>query len=109
MDKFLTLLGLARRAGKLALGEAPVGEAIKKGEAQAVFLASDGAENTRRKLENRLGDRPFYSVPCNKAELGRALGRETCAVAAVTDRGLADSLLRVLAENTQRHDGGVTI
>lgn len=112
MDSFLTLLGLALRAGKLAVGEEPVRLALQEGRARAVFLARDASERTRRKLEPKLGEVPLYAVPAAKAELGSALGRESCALCAVTDRGFADGLAGRLQDaetaNTN-HDGGVTL
>lgn len=111
MDSFLTLLGLARRAGKLAVGEEPVREALQSGQAKTVFLAADAAEHTRRKLEPRLGSVPLRPIPALKSELGRALGRESCAVCAVTDAGFSKSLNDRLdqAPTHTNHDGGVVI
>lgn len=109
MDSFLTLLGLARRAGRLDIGETPVYEAIGRGRCRGVFLAGDAAKNTRDRLDNRRGDVPLYPVPFSKAELGRALGRESCAIAATGDAGFLAGLLRALEEKTHHHDGGVTI
>ena len=110
MDSFLTLLGLARRAGKLAVGEEPVRLALQEGSARTVFLAADASDHTRRKLEPKLGEVPLQPIPASMAELGRALGRESCAVCAVTDKGFAESLAqRIGRQPNTNHDGGVTI
>lgn len=111
MDSFLTLLGLARRAGKLAIGEEPVRQALASGTAKTVFLAADAADHTRRKMEPRLGNVPLQRVPALKAELGQALGRESCAVCAVTESGFAKSLADRLASEpvNTNHDGGAVI
>ena len=110
MDRFLTLLGLALRAGKLAVGEEPVRLALQEGKARTVFLAQDASDHTRRKLEPKLGEVPLTPIPATKAELGRALGRESCAICAVTDKGFAQSLSQRLEERpSANHDGGVTI
>lgn len=109
MDSFLTLLGLARRAGKLAIGEEPVREALADGSAKTVFLAADTADHTRRKVEPRLGGVPLRRLPAEKSQLGRALGRESCAVCAVTDAGFAKSLADRLEPVNTNHDGGVVI
>ena len=65
-----------------------------------LLLASDAAEGTRRRCEHfaRAGDCLWLRLPFTKEELGRALGRTSVAIAAVTDVGLADALLRRLAE-----------
>ncbi len=109
MDSFLTHLGLCLRAGKLAVGEEPVREALASGRARVVFLAQDASEHTRRKLEPKLGDVPVH-IAATKAALGSALGRESCALCAVTDKGFAQSLLQRLDALTNTNpDGGATI
>ncbi len=110
MDSFLTLLGLALRAGKVAVGEEPVRLALQERAARVVFLAGDASERTRRKVEPKLGAVPLREIAPSKTALGRALGRESCALCAVTDQGFAQGLLRRLEETGHtNHDGGVTI
>lgn len=110
MDRFLGLLGLALRAGKLAVGEEPVYAALRAGEAGVVFVARDAAEHTLRKLRAKLAGAAEVSTPYSKEELGRALGRKSCALAAPTDKKLARTLTeRLSPDETQRQDGGVTI
>ena len=98
-DSTLNTLGLALRARHLAVGEEPVAEVCRAHRARLVVLASDGADNTARKARRLAGESgaPAVTLPCTKAELGFALGRASCAVAAVTDAGFAASLLRRLA------------
>ena len=38
------------------------------------------------------------ALPCTKEELGAALGRNSCAVAALTDKGLAAAVAADLAQ-----------
>ena len=110
MDSFLTHLGLAFRAAKLAVGEEPVREVLADGRARVVFMACDASDHTRRKLEPKLGDVPLEAVNASKAEMGRALGRESCAICAVTDKGFAQGLVQRLKERANTNpDGGVTI
>lgn len=98
-DKALSLLGLALRGNNLAVGEAPAEDACKTGRAKLVLTAADAAGNTedraRRWAEH--GGVPWARAPWGKAELGFALGRSVCAVAAVTDRGLAAALAEKLS------------
>ena len=102
MDRhnILSLLGLAMRGGRLAVGEEPVEAAARARDARVLLLAADAAEGTRRRCEHFAahGDCLWLRVPFTKEELGRALGRTSVALAAVTDVGLADALLRRLAE-----------
>jgi len=104
-DSALSLLGLALRGNNLAVGEAPVEEACKARRAHLMLSAADAAQNSvdraRRWAEN--GGIPWARVPWDKQTLGGALGRGSCAMAALTDRGLAG----VLAEKLVRADVGL--
>lgn len=93
---FLSLLGLAKRARRVAPGESAVYDAIAEHKAKAVFLASDAAENSANKLENRLsgGKAQLMTTPFTKDALGDALGLSSCAMAAVLDAGFAYELAR---------------
>ena len=106
-DPILNTLGLARRGGSLAIGEEPVEEACKSRKANVVFLAADAAENTARRTERLAGENnvPLVILPREKSELGFALGRSTCAMVAVTEAGLAASVLRRLAQSDPERYG----
>lgn len=96
----LGLLGLARKAGKLEIGEEPVGAACSRKAAALVLLAADAAENTQRRVRRWCGEAnvPCISLPVGKEELGARLGRSSCAAAALTDHGFASALRKKLAE-----------
>ena len=99
-DNILSLLGLALRGGRLVMGEEPVEGVARARDARVLLLASDAADNTRRRIEH-FGDEGqcmWLRVPFAKEELGRALGRTSVAVAAITDIGLAAAVARRLAE-----------
>lgn len=99
MNDVLSLMGLAKKAGKLELGEEPVGAACRSRKARVVLLASDAAANTVRRAAHfgQAGQVPFLTIPFTKAEIGRMSGRSTCAMSAVTDAGLAAALVSKLA------------
>ena len=98
-DSALSLLGLALRGNNLAVGEEPVSEACKTGRAQLVLTAADAAPNSAERAQRwaQAGAVPWIPVPWTKEELGGALGRSVCAMAALTDRGLAAALASRLA------------
>ena len=99
MEQILSTLGLALRAGSVAVGEEPVGALCRANRARLVLLASDAGGHTVRRAKSFVygTNQPILQLPCTKAELGFALGRASCAVAAVTDAGFAALLLRKLA------------
>lgn len=109
MDRFLTLLGLALRAKKVEVGEVPVHTALTKGTAKMVYLASDAAENTTDKVHRHLGQTPCRTLPVEKSRLGYALGRKSCALAAVTDPGFVRRLEELVPQEAKHQDGGAVL
>ena len=97
-DSALSLLGLALRGNNLAVGEEPVREACKARRACLVMSAADAADNSADRARRWAEESgvPWVRLPWGKEALGNALGRNTCAVAALTDRGLAAALAEKL-------------
>ena len=104
-DAVLSVLGLARRGGNLAMGEEPAAEACRTGRARVVLLAADAADNTVRRARRLAGEKvPLVQLPQDKSQVGFVLGRASCAVLAVTDPGLAALALAKLAgEDEERY------
>ena len=104
MDKLLNLIGLAKKAGKLEVGEEPVGAAARSKHARLILIASDAADNTRRRALHfgEAGECICLEIPPTKEDLGRALGRTSCALLALTDIGFAKHG-RTRAEREKAH------
>ena len=100
MHPVLSLLGLALRGGNLAVGEEPVEAVARARDARLLILASDAADNTRRRITHfaDAGQCIWVRIPFTKAELGQAMGRTSVAMVAVTDVGLAAAVAHKLAE-----------
>ena len=98
-DPILHLLGLAKKAGRLEVGEEPVGALCRARQAKLVLLAADAAPNTCRRAAHfgQAGNVLWLALPFSKAELGLALGRSSCAMVALADSGFAASILEKLA------------
>ncbi len=98
-DRVLSLLGLASRAGKIAAGGFSAEEAVKSRKARLVLIAEDTQSNTVKKFTDKC---TFYKVPLRfygtKESLGHAVGRESRACIAVTDRGFAESILKIMPD-----------
>lgn len=107
MDKLLNLIGLAKKAGKLEVGEEPVGAAARSKHARLILIASDAADNTRRRALHfgEAGECICLEIPPTKEDLGRALGRTSCALLALTDIGFAEAVAKKLAESDEAHYG----
>lgn len=99
-QNILSLLGLCLRGNHLAVGEEPVEAVARAKDARVLLLASDAADNTMRRVRRfaEVGQCLWLRVPFTKAELGRSCGRSAAAVLAVTDIGLANTVVHRLAE-----------
>lgn len=93
------MLGLARRAGKIAGGALAAEKAVRSGKAYLVVLAEDASANTIKKFTNMAA---WNNVPLQsfltKAELGRRIGKEERSVLAVTDGNFAEVIMKHLSE-----------
>ena len=104
-DPILHLLGLAKKAGKLEIGEEPVGAVCRSRHARLLLLAKDAAPNTCRRAAHfgEAGNVLWLQLPHTKDELGFLLGRKSCAMVAVTDFGIAGAIGEKLALLDQRY------
>ncbi len=93
------MLGLAKKAGQVAIGEEPVGSAARAKDARVILVAQDAAAGSVRRAMSfgQTGACLCLTVPFDKDQLGRALGRTSCAMAAITDIGFAEAIVKKLA------------
>ncbi len=98
MDKSLNYLALARKGGRVELGEEPVGAAARAGKAYLMVVASDAGDHTWRRAKSFAAgtDQQCIRVAFTKDELGMAVGRTSLALAAFTDAPLALAFLSSL-------------
>ena len=103
-DPILHLLGLAKKAGRLEIGEEPVGAVCRARHARVLLLAADAAPNTCRRAAHfgEAGNVLWLTLPHTKDELGFVLGRKSCAMLAVTDFGMAAAIGEKLAQQDER-------
>lgn len=99
-DPVLRMLGLARRAGKLAFGDELVREACFDHKTRCVFIAGDAGANAAKKAAFYAdkANVPCVTLPHGKFELGSAIGKAGCAMCAVADIGMAAAAVSKLAE-----------
>lgn len=98
MDKALNYMALARKAGRIELGEEPVGAAARALRARLVIVASDAGDHTWRKAQSFVaGTKQLcIKVPFTKDQLGQSIGRTSLALAAFTDPALALAFVKAL-------------
>ena len=96
-NKALSLLGIARKAGRIEGGTFLTERAVKARKAYLVVFAEDAVSGTAESLRKKCA---YYHIPyCNcgtREELGHAIGMQERTCAAVTDRGLAQEIRRLL-------------
>ena len=89
----LDILGLAKRAGAIAIGTVQSEDAIRRAPPLWIIEASDGAEDGRRKLSRLAfglwGDEPRVSGCFSSGEMGVALGRDPVVHAVLLQEGMA--------------------
>lgn len=95
----LSTLGLAKKAGRVEVGEEPVGAAARARKARVLLVARDAAPSSQRRAFSfaQAGACLCLTIPADKDALGRALGRSSVAMCAVTDIGFADAIVKKLA------------
>ncbi len=93
VQRLIAAIGLARKAGAAVNGFEKVRARLGQGGAGAVFAASDGADDGRRKVAGLRGDAPL--IECLSAEeLGWAFGRSAVIHAVLEPGGATDRVLR---------------
>jgi hypothetical protein len=92
VSRALDCLGLARRAGQVAMGFDQVRACLRSSSAAVLIAAADSAADGRRKLRQLAPGVPVVTA-FSKAELGAALGRDGIVHVAVAPGGLARRLI----------------
>ncbi len=95
MDKNNALynaVGFAMRAGKLASGSFAVEKTVKSGRAKLIIVDDGASENTVKQWRNAslTQNIPLVQMSC----MGKAIGKAERMVAAVTDEGFAEIILK---------------
>ena len=100
MHKALNYMSLARKGGRIELGEEPCGAAARSGDARLVVVANDASDHTWRRAKSYVAgtSQQCLKVPFSKDEMGESIGRSSLAMAAFTDAALALAFVKALGE-----------
>ena len=84
-----------------------MGAACRARSCRQILVARDAADNSFRRVRHfaDAGQCLWLSVPYTKEELGSAVGRSVCAMAAVTDIGFASAIAERLAQQDPERYG----
>ena len=102
-ERLCGLLGLARRAGRLAAGFDAVKELITAKKAQLVLMAADLSPKTEKELRFAAEDAvPLLSIGLTKDEIGHAGGwNKPVGVIATEDKGFAAAMRQAAAQRNE--------
>lgn len=96
-DRLLSLLGLARRAGRVSMGFDPVCDSAAKGEAVLVLYTEDISAGSLKKLEKSIeptGVR-MTRLSCDMDALAAAIGKNV-RIVSLNDAGFAGKAKQLL-------------
>ena len=99
-NRVLNYLALARKGGRAELGEEPVGIAARELKAHLILVAKDASDHTWRRAKSFAAgtDQQCLRLECSKEEMGFVVGRQSLAIAAITDAALALALVNALGQ-----------
>ena len=94
-DRVISMISIAAKGRNLVSGEFAVEKAVKCVNSYLVIFADDESDNTKKQFSNMC---EFYEVPMvvygNKDTLGHFIGTQMRANIAITDEGIANSILK---------------
>ncbi len=107
-DKFLSLLGMARRSGKLSLGHDAAISSIVKNRARLCILSSEGSQRLQNEMTHACtyeGKKiPLLITEYTTIDISSAIGSKA-AVVTVDDEGFAGALIKRYAEKQKDNTG----
>lgn len=104
--KVTSLLGMARKSGKVFCGYDVAVEELKKRPGGMLVMAQDVSENTKRKLGSDAPDAvPGAAYFSTRDGLGLLFGTRPVAIVYVSDHGLASALRREFGRLAIIHRG----
>ncbi len=103
MDKILNLISIATKAGKVKTGEFLTTKTLQEGIGQLVIIAADTSEKSTKRL---MGISENYGCKAlvygKKEELGKFTGKTEKSVIVITDKGLADAIIKKMITNKKQ-------
>ena len=99
-NKVLNYLALARKGGRAELGEEPVGASARALKAHLIIVAGDASDHTWRRAKSFAAgtDQQCIRLECTKDEMGFVVGRQSLAIAAITDVSLALAMVNAMGQ-----------
>ena len=95
--KLLSLIGLARKAGKLTIGTETVCDGVRSGSIKLVIASEKSSDNTKKRISNCTA---YYGIRIEYTgatpdELGTAIGKGATACVGIGD----ENFIKLIAGN----------
>lgn len=98
-DKLFSLLGFARRAGKVSLGHDAVISSIVHNKAKLCIVSEDASQRLKNELEHACNyDNkaiPYFELPVSKDLISKAVGQKMSTLT-VDDEGFATAIIKLI-------------
>ena len=97
-NKFLGMLGLAMRAGRVVIGFDEIAKGAQRGKIHLVILSDEASDGTKKKIRTKCEFYNIQKITVNVSgeELGKRLGKVSAPVCiGITDEGFARELERL--------------
>lgn len=96
IDRIYSMLGLAQKGRNLLSGSEACKIAVMERKAKLVILSEDCARNTSKFFTDKCKHRNIPVIKLGSRErLGRAIGKDSRAVVAITDSGISRTILKI--------------
>lgn len=97
MNKIYSMLGIAKKGGKISIGFDAACLDIKHKKSILVIIAVDASEKTKENIQFLCKKHDIEYVEYGKKEiLGRSIGRKVVSVMSINDKNIASYLLNNL-------------
>lgn len=93
-DKIYSMIGIARKGGKVAIGYDVTCLEIQKNKSDLVLIASDASDKTKKNVQFVCDKYNCKYIEYGEKEvLGKSLGRKMVSVLSINDKNIASYLL----------------
>jgi ribosomal protein L7Ae-like RNA K-turn-binding protein len=103
------LLGIAKKAGLLEIGDESVGQAARAGKTKVILSACDASDGSKRRARGYAEN--YGSVhlilPSSKEDLAAIIGRGSPGMLAILDAGIASKYVSLLAREDAAQYGEI--
>jgi len=94
MNKMYSMLGIARKGGKISIGFDVTCEQVKKNKSVLVVIAVDASEKTKKNIQYECDKYNCRYIEYGERELiGQCLGKKIVSVLSINDENIATYLL----------------